>query len=267
MGRSVEQIERDLAALEEVGHVLTSEIRSAYASYLTALGRALRQQMILASYHLCTQGYPKQFLSLSVSQRQQLQQTVRKLSQQASDQLLNHTKTEETEETEATEATEASENNSSSPHASNPIELVKWQQKLEQAIANTLKTVSYETNRLLQQAGILPKKLPAPLLEAAVNSSEDSDEAISGPPNLLNLLVETENHEDPSEDSSLTQIIAINMRLSEIEFTDTTLRAGRNKVRNLEVKARSLVREYQKKQRERAVAEAEGAWRASWFEE
>ena len=261
MGRSVEQIERDLAALEEVGHVLTSEIRSAYASYLTALGRALRQQMILASYHLCTQGYPKQFLSLSVSQRQQLQQTVRKLSQQASDQLLNHAKTEEAE------ATEASENNYSSPHASNPIELVKWQQKLEQAIANTLKTVSYETNRLLQQAGILPKKLPAPLLEAAVNSSEDSDEAISGPPNLLNLLVETENHEDPSEDSSLTQIIAINMRLSEIEFTDTTLRAGRNKVRNLEVKARSLVREYQKKQRERAVAEAEGAWRASWFEE
>ena len=260
MGRSVEQIERDLAALEEVGHVLTAEIRSAYASYLTALGRAMRQQMILASYHLCTQGYPKQFLSLSVSQRQQLQQTVRKLSQQASDQLLNHTKTEEAE------ATEATENNSSSPHASNPIELVKWQQKLEQAIANTLKTVSYETNRLLQQAGILPKKLPAPLLEAAVNSSEDSDEAISGPPNLLNLLVETENHEE-SEDSSLTQIIAINMRLSEIEFTDTTLRAGRNKVRNLEVKARSLVREYQKKQRERAVAEAEGAWRASWFEE
>lgn len=262
MGRSVEQIERDLAALEEVAHVLTSEIRSAYASYLTALGRAMRQQMILASYHLCTQGYPKQFLSLSVSQRQQLQQTVRKLSQQASDQLLNHAKTEEAEETEATEATE----NNPSPHASNPIELVKWQQKLEQAIANTLKTVSYETNRLLQQAGILPKKLPAPLLEAAVNSSEDSDDPISGPPNLLNLLVETENHEG-SEDSSLTQIIAINMRLSEIEFTDTTLRAGRNKVRNLEVKARSLVREYQKKQRERAVAEAEGAWRASWFEE
>ena len=126
MGRSVEQIERDLAALEEVGHVLTSEIRSAYASYLTALGRAMRQQMILASYHLCTQGYPKQFLSLSVSQRQQLQQTVRKLSQQASDQLLNHTKTEEAEATETIEATETN----SSPHASNPIELVKWQQKL-----------------------------------------------------------------------------------------------------------------------------------------
>ena len=255
MGRSVEQIERDIAALEEVVSVLTLEIHSAYASYLTALGRAMRQQMILASYHLCTQGYPKQFLSLSVSQRQQLQQTARKLGQQASDQLLNHTKTEEAE---ATEATEAAESNSSFsyPHTSNPVELVQWQQKLEQAIANTLKTVSYETNSLLQKAGILPNKLPAPLLEAAVNSSEASAEAIAGPPNLLNLLVETETHEE-SEDSSV----------SEIEFADTTLRAGRNKIRNLEVRARSLMREYQKKQRERAVAEAEAAWRASWFEE
>jgi len=52
------------------------------------------------------------------------------------------------------------------------MELAQWQQNLEQAITNTLKTVSRETNHLLQQVEILPNKLPAPLLEAAVNSSE-----------------------------------------------------------------------------------------------
>jgi len=60
------------------------------------------------------------------------------------------------------------------PHAYNPMELAQWQQNLEQAITNTLKTVSRETNHLLQQVEILPNKLPAPL-EAAVNSSEASD--------------------------------------------------------------------------------------------
>jgi hypothetical protein len=86
------------------------------------------------------------------------------------------------------------------------------------------------------------------------------------PPNLLNLVIETENHQESGE-SSVTHIIAIKLRLSEIEFADATVRAGRNQIRNLEVKARSLLREYLKKQQEREVAEAEAAWRASWFDE
>ncbi len=87
---------------------------------------------------------------------------------------------------------------------------------------------------------------------------------MAGPPNLLNLLIETENNQE--SESSITHIIAINLRLAEIEFADATVRAGRNQIRNLEVRARSLFREYLKKQRERAVAEAEAAWRASWFD-
>jgi hypothetical protein len=116
----------------------------------------------------------------------------------------------------------------------------------------------------LQQAGILPKKFPEPFVEAAAKA-DGSGEAMSGPPNLLKLLIETEDEE--SEDSSVTQIIAIHLRLSEIEFADATVRAGRNKIRNLLLKTSSLGREYHKKQQEWAVAKAEAAWRASWFEE
>ena len=264
MARAIERIERDIAALEEAVSAIAAELRSAYASYLTALGQAVRQQLILASYHLCTQGYPESFLRMPFSQRQQLQQAIQMLGQHASDQLIAHTKVGSAHPT--TEEEPHPLTPSSSDRPSNPMELVQWQQNIEIAIANTLKTTSREANRLLQQAGILPQKLPSPLLEAAANSSEASAEPIVGPPNLLNLLIETENNQE-SEDSTVTHIVAIHLRLSEIEFADAAVRAGRNQIRNLEVRVRSLGREYYKKQRERAVAEAEAAWRASWFDE
>lgn len=264
MARSVEQIERDIAALEEVCRALATELDSAYTSYLTELGQAIRQQLILASYHLCTQGYPEHFLSLSFSQREQLQQAICKLGKQASDNLIAYIKTKKTED-RSQELEVRSQN--SSPSSSNPMKLAQWQQNLEMAIASTLKTVSSDTNCLLQQAGILPKKLPlSPLLEAAVNSLENSAEATAGSPNLLNLLIETEN-QDESKDSTVTHIIAIYLRLSEVEFTEVRVRAGRNQIRNLLLQLNKLGQEYHKKQRERAVAEAEAAWRASWFEE
>jgi len=299
MARAVEQIERDIAALEEVVSAIAVELRSAYASYLKALGQAMRQQLILASYHLCTQGYPKAFLSLSFSQRQQLQQAIRKLGKQAAEQLLAYINTEESKAVEeglieipvgiqaiqnnpflqeseeildatsgmaGSAITPATTSQNSGSHVSSPEQLAQWQQNLEAAIAYTLKTLSLETNSLLQQAGILPQKLPAPLLEAAATASEASAEVMAGPPNLLNLLIEAENHEE-SEGSTVTQIIAIHLRLAEIEFADVTVRAARNQIRNLEVRVSSLRREYQNKQRERIVAEAEAAWRTSWFDE
>jgi hypothetical protein len=63
------------------------------------------------------------------------------------------------------------------------------------------------------------------------------------------------------------RIVAVNLRLSEIEFADPALSAVRNQIRNLSNKGSKLQREYNKKQRERAVARAEAAWRASWFDD
>jgi len=42
------------------------------------------------------------------------------------------------------------------------------------------------------------------------------------------LLIETENSQE-SDESSVTPIIAINLRLSEIEFADATVRLGATK--------------------------------------
>ncbi|QLE39342.1 hypothetical protein FD723_01690 [Nostoc sp. C052] len=275
MARAIERIEQDIAALKETIRAIAVELQTAYASYLATLGLAVRKQLILASYHLCTQGYPENFLHLSLNQRQQLQQAIRKLGQLAAEQLLIYIKSEESEETGGDE-----ENVTSSsfvtldkpipepliPDTSNPIELATWQQKLEEVTQEILKKLSHDANLLLQKAGVLPKKLPEPILAAAAAASEASAEVMPGPPNLLNLVIEIEN-EQQLEDSGLTQIMAINLRLGEIEFADVTLSSERRQIRNILVQLNKLGREYQKKHKERAIAEAEAAWRSSWFED
>ncbi len=80
------------------------------------------------------------------------------------------------------------------------------------------------------------------------------------------MLMETQN-EGEEEDSTIMRIVAINLRLSEIEFADPALSASRSQIRNLLAKANKLHREYHKRQRERSVAEAEAAWRSSWSED
>lgn len=257
----IEQINRDIAALEETVKAIAIELENAYISYLTALGQGVAKQLMLATYHLCTQGYPKQFISLTMSQRQQLQQDLRKLTQTAAEQLLKHAQAEDSFEFSFLQEEKKS--------FSDPVELMKWQFQVENAIANTLKTLSSQTNSLLQSAEILPNNLPlAPLLEAATSASDGAPEVTSGSgssPNLLNLLIETDS-DNESQESSVTQIIAVHLRLIEIEFADATVRAKRNQIRNISAKLGKLERDYQKKQRERDVAEAEAAWRASWFE-
>ena len=259
MAAPVERIERDLAALGEAIAILVTEFHSSYFSYLTSLGQAAQQQLILASYHICTQGYPDSFLHLSFAQRQQLQKALRGMAGQVQEQLLSHLQTPTLTDTEnVTDDVPTLE-------LKNPEHLAEWQENLEQAIAQTLSTLSRNTNRLIQQAGILPPQLPEALLEAAAQA-EASTDGVAGPPNLLNLLIQAENSED-SEETAVTHIIALNLRLSEIEFADSTVMAFRKQIRNLLLRLSTLKREYQKKQRERTIAEAEAAWRTSWFED
>ncbi|QSV53278.1 MAG: hypothetical protein HEP80_04475 [Dolichospermum sp. UKL201] len=278
MARAIERIEKDITELKEAISAIAHELNLAYTKYINTLGSALQKQLILASYYLCTQGYPDEFLNLSLNQRQKLQQSLRKLSQQAAKELISYiqppevTQTEAVVEIEEEEENEENEENEQQPQAldpSNPIELVEWQQNLEEEIQETLKKVSQSANIFIQKTGVLPKKLPEPILvaaTAAAASSEASSNMIPSPPNLLNLVIEISNEED-SEDSSLTQIMAIHLRLGEIEFAEATLLSERKAIRNILMQLNKFGREYQKRQRELKIAEAEAAWRASWFED
>ncbi len=274
MTRAIERIEKDIIALKEATRAIAQQLNLAYARYINTLGLALQKQLILASYYLCTQGYPDEFLNLSLNQRQKLQQSIRKLSQQAAQELISYiqppevTQTEVVLETEEEEEKDEQEEKEQQPEAldpSNPIELVEWQQEVEEGIEETLKKVSQGANILIQKTGVLPKKLPEPILTAATAASESSSDMMPSLPNILNLVIEISDQED-SEDS-ITQIMAIHLRLGEIEFADVTLLTERKRIRNILMQLSKVGREYQKRQKELKIAEAEAAWRASWFED
>lgn len=310
---SRERIEQDLAALEESLTAFNLEFRSTYESYLTALGQAVRQQLILASYHLCTQLMPDAFLKLSFKERQKMQHSVRLLAAISQEKLRSLATQEQAVETieedleedddddEIEEYDEMAEYenrqeddniddnrdieeqedsiihyqfpapNHQLPIANCPETLARWQRHLEKAIFNIIKLLSRDTNRLLQQSGILPNQLPQQILEAAYQA-ESSGESVAGPPNLLNIIIETGTSSKSGKlgetrGNTAIQITAIKLRLSEIEFADAATSAGRQQIRNLSMRLNTLGRDYQKKQRELAVVQAESAWRSSWFED
>jgi hypothetical protein len=351
MVASIERIEKDLAALEAAIVAIAQEFHKTYASYLDALGKTTRQQLILASYYLCTQAYPRQFLHLSVSHRQELQQTVRQLATQTQQELLAKLMPPLSDQQPSAPPPEGAsielaeipvleppasaeppqdqpaetgflapeflgnefskiEPSSLAPDAASPTlfaislsaptseatvslpraephtlpkpnpleELRLWQETLEREIGEELRSLSHAVNRLFQQTGILPRKLPEPILEAAIRA--EATEVIGGPPNLLNLMVETvsdrkkppaENTDDDDDDdeseSPLMRVTTIHLRLSEIEFADATTTAWRTRLRSLSARLQTMGRDYRKKQQERTIAEAEAAWRSIWVDE
>lgn len=58
---AIERIAQEIAALDKATSAIADELYGGYSTYLTVLGQAVRQQLILASYHVCTQGYPESF--------------------------------------------------------------------------------------------------------------------------------------------------------------------------------------------------------------
>lgn len=311
MARSVEHIEREIAGLEQTVAAIARQFYQAYQTYLSALGPTVRQQLVLAAYHLCTQGYPDQFLSLSLNQRQDFQQHLLQLAHFTESQLkgllhqpgsasplpnsapdFNPILLPDTDPTPDTanesplstaiqpETTDLAESpfpsdepvapspapppsDAEFPTALSPKALIHWQEQIEEGISEILQESSHHANRLLQKASILPNKLPDPILEVAAKAGAATETAV-GPPNLLNLIVQTEDEDD--ESSSITHIMAIRLRLAEIEFGDPALTTGRSHLRNLSSKLSQVKRDYQKKQREKTIAAAEAAWRASWYE-
>ena len=84
--------------------------------------------------------------------------------------------------------------------------------------------------------------------------------------NILHLALETEHDKQSSSSSSFAQISLLRLRLAEIEFSDPMLNAKRGQIRNLIGKISKLKSKYQTSKREYAIAEAQAAWRSSWYE-
>ncbi|PZO09981.1 MAG: hypothetical protein DCF25_21095 [Leptolyngbya foveolarum] len=80
MVRASSQIKQELSLLQQRTQELETSLEPLYEGYLKALSEAGGRQLIMAAFHICTQAYPSKFLSLSLQQRNQLQQEIQGLS-------------------------------------------------------------------------------------------------------------------------------------------------------------------------------------------
>ena len=80
-------IEQQLSKLQTQTADIATELEALVDRYLRVLSQAGKRQLVLAAYHVCTQVYPENFLALSLSQRDRLQQTLRELGNQIEAQL------------------------------------------------------------------------------------------------------------------------------------------------------------------------------------
>lgn len=278
MTGSIDQISQRLAALDRQIETMGDTFTETYRGYLKQLGQTVKQQIILSCYRICTENYPKRFLLLSVSQRQKLQADVQDLARQTVTDLnelltpIEQTKIEPEPEDYPDELEELLgevELNLPDEPSLTPLEaLTIWQEQLERSINKTLKAASGQANRLLQEAEILPKRIPQAVLDAAAKA-EGSD---SNAANLLNVLVSASEKSADAETpppaiTALMHIVAVNLRLSEIEFNDPSVSNWRGKLRELKQQFQALAKDYQKKRREQSIAEAQLAWKSTWIKD
>lgn len=280
MAKPIEQVEQDLTQLSTASSQLGRELMAAYQSYFLIFASTLKQQSIQGCYYLCTTCYPESFLKLNYTQRSQLLKTLQRVIGNVIADLVVHLNPD----------CRTNRNNDDEPTGeltsipvmpidwfATPTLLSTWQQNLEAELNHSLKEISYKVNLLLQQAQVLPVSIPKPILEASAEADRQGG-STANISNILSVLIEQginekelqledldsldELHDPPQ----IVQIHSLYLRLIEIEFSDVSVLSLRKNISQLVNKSKILRREYLQKQQELKVAEAESAWRNSWFE-
>ena len=337
MTKSIQQIQQDLQSLESTTAETAIELEKLYQVYLSLLGKSLKQQLVLASYQICTQFYPQSFLELSLSDKQELQQALRKISIEAEPLLLMTVEQKELEpephqlnlmaelikklpkstssqseselglklanedetgeidlatvkaELEKIEFIEIDDSVEDSIEPNNfdletpkeevdfgnPEHLILWHKQIERSIKKTLEEASQQANKCLQDSKVIPDRIPNKIIDVAIQADSrqrKGDRKLQNTPNILNLAVESSGDSKKSKSKSksaknMLQVSLLRLRLTELEFCDPLLNAKRGKIRNLISKIRQLRHQYQATKKEASIAEAQAAWRSSWYED
>ena len=335
MTKSIQQIKQELDSTKSAVAKMAVELQDRYQDYLNQLGQSVKQQLILASYQICTQFYPQSFLKLSLTNKQNLQQTLRQISNDIQPKLLNIIEQKELEpepnelnlmaeliknlpksaskvkskanqdpEIESAENIEPIDLESvkaelaniefveidltESPDLANKIEatsetpatekiefdnpqhLLLWHKQIERKIKKSLEFTSKQANKHLQDAQVIPDRIPSKIIDVAIQTEANrrgkGNHRLPNAPNILHLAIETEQNKKSKIPKNLSQISLLRLRLAEIEFSDPMLNAQRGKIRNLISKIHQLNNQYQATENQLAIAEAQAAWRSSWYE-
>ncbi|MBR8831820.1 MAG: hypothetical protein N5P05_002317 [Chroococcopsis gigantea SAG 12.99] len=275
------KLQRELNNLENLTAELAIKIKAKYEVYIKQFNESFYKQFILATYQISTQKYPAAFLNLTYSQREQLQQELKAIARDGQKQLLDLLEIKY-----ANSSTVSIQIKGLQPPPLTPdnlkedIELTKspyvlwqWCREIETGIGDILQKISKEANQRLQQWAILPLQLPPQVLDMAIQAQQDG-QPVSGGNNLLNVLVGADNtnleaevnREETIGPGGITQITAIYLRVAEIEFADPSISVERNQIRNLVEQIHNVGKQYNKTEQEYSIAQAESAWRTSWYD-
>ena len=347
MTKSIQQTKQELNSIRATVAETAVELQDRYLSYLELLSQSVSQQLILASYQICTEFYPQSFLDLSLSNKQDLQQTLRQMGLNLRPELLSIIEQQELEpepnelnlmaeliknlpkakiknkvredieagiEEESVEidlesikaglaniefieiqAPEESENKDTEQLESddleeekeiepipqtparekieldNPQHLLLWCKQIERKIKKNLDNTSKRANKHLQDARVIPARIPSKIIDVAMQTEGSkrgkNGQRLPNAPNILHLAIETELGKKSKNSQSSSQISLLRLRLAELEFNDPMLNAHRNQVRNLVERIKKLNKHYKSTEKQLAVAEAQAAWRSSWYED
>ena len=333
MTKSIQQIKQDLNNLESTTAKIAVELENLYENYLNSLSHSAKQQLVLASYQICTQFYPQSFLGLSLSNRENLQQALRKIGIEIepalsliieqkeldpqpqelnlmAELIKNLPKPKRRKEEKEDSVNEENEKTAEVDFASikaelekiefieldasledelepentasqklpkqeidpkNPEHLVLWHKQIERTVKKTLDYTSQKANRCLQDSGIIPDRIPSKIIDVAIQADSNKGgrgSKLKNSPNIIHLAIESEQDKNKSKSpKNIAQVSLLRLRIAELEFGDPVLNAQRGKLRNLMGEIGKLNSQYQTIKQESDVAEAQAAWRSSWYED
>lgn len=153
----------------------------------------------------------------------------------------------------------------------NPEHLILWQRQIERGIKKTLSDASRKVNKHLQEAKIIPARLPSKVIDVAMQA--DVGKGMKGNSrqpqvaHVMQIAIEAEKSKKSKSSKNPLQISLLRLRLAEVEFSDPLLNAKRGQIRNLMDKIKQQNSQYKAIKQELAIIEAEAAWRSSWYED
>ena len=153
----------------------------------------------------------------------------------------------------------------------NPEHLILWHKQIERGIKKTLSDASRKVNKHLQEARIIPARLPSKVIDVAMQADVakgmKSNSKQPQVAHVMQIAIEAEKGKKSKSSKNPLQISLLRLRLAEVEFSDPLLNAKRGQIRNLMSKIKQQNSKYKAVRQELAVIEAEAAWRSSWYED
>lgn len=282
MAKSIKKLRDDLTILETETRLLASELYELSRVYLQRLHHIVSQKLIFVCYQICTNKYPEQFLVLTYSEKVDLQEKIKAKGAVFLSHLTNvledinklecglfpdfpYSLTGLPAPSTPSEDGNLEIINQEKVKNINPEDIINFFAEIEYSVEETLKEISISTNNFLREYKILPAQIPSKILAMALENNEATVGGADGD-NLISLIIEKE-HLGSDETKDITPIVAVCLRLSEIEFSDSELRTQRPPLSAIMDKLIDIDKKYSRLDRLHKIALAESQWRSCWDDE